>query len=251
MLGRRHLFSILLFALSTVWVHAQVEIEKPVDGSIIDFGIGLGGNVPIGILSERYGNNLNFSLGGDYITNNNWVLNAEFLYLFSDAVKEDVLAPFRSADGNLLGDDNQIVDIVLKQRGLFLGAGIGRLIPLSTKTRSGLKIVINGGVLQHNIKFADDRNSLAQVRAGRQTGYDRMTRGFALKETISYKHLSLDRRLNFEIGLDLMQGFTKEVRAINFDTGLPTNKSRLDVLIGVRLVWNIPYYSGGQETIYY
>lgn len=243
---------ILLLLIATALItNAQNVTVTPNNGNILAFGIGLGVNTPLGELKDRYGINMNFSLGGEYITKSNWILNSEFLYLFGDNIREDVLYPYRTSTGVILGDDQQIADIFMRQRGLFLGVGLGKLFPINNGSRSGIKVLVNGGVLQHNIKFVDERNSVAQVRAGRYVGYDRMTRGFSLKETIAYKHLSNDKRLNFEFGLDFIQGFTSEVRAYNFDTGLPTNKSRFDMLIGARIVWNLPFYFGGDEVTKY
>jgi len=246
-----YIFTTFLTIASIFILQAQDVESKPSDGRIIDFGVGMGLNLPLGELNKRYGSNLNFSIGGDYITSKNWVINGEFIFLFSDNVKEDVLAPLRTASGTLLGDDEQAADIIFKERGLYLGLGVGKLIPFSNDSRSGIKLVLNGGILQHQIKFSDERNSLAQIRAGRYVGYDRLTRGFALKETVAYKHLSKDRRLNFEFGLDFVQGFTSEVRAFNYDTGLATIGKRIDILIGARLTWNLPFYKGSMETIYY
>jgi hypothetical protein len=194
---------------------------------------------------------MNFTLSGDFISRNNWVVNGGLIYLFGDQVKEDVLAPFRTSTGVVLGDDNQIADIFLRQRGFYMGIGGGRLFQLRETSRSGILVNLQGGILQHNIRFTDERVSVAQVRAGRHVGYDRLTRGFCLKQTVAYKHLSADRLLNFEVALDCMQGFTSEVRAYNFDTGLPTISSRLDILIGLRLIWNLPFYRGQESVIYY
>lgn len=247
----RNIITIFIFLALICTLQAQDSDTKPSDGRIIDFGVGMGLNFPIGKLKERYGSNLNFSIGGDYISKKNWLINGEFIYLFSDNVKEDVLAPLRTTSGTILGDDEQAADIIFKERGFYLGLGVGRLIPLSQSSRSGIKLMVNGGILQHQIKFADERNSAAQIRAGRYVGYDRLTRGFALKETVAYKHLSKDRRLNFEFALDFVQGFTSEVRAYNYDTGLATIDKRLDLLIGARIIWNLPFYKGSMETIYY
>lgn len=247
----RYCFCFILSALIYINGQSQESFEKPSDGAILGFGFGLGINNPYGDLKKRYGSNLNFSLGCDYITKNNWIITGEFMYFFGDNIKEDVLAPFRNSNGTIPGDDNQTADVFLRERGLFLGAGIGKLFPFSQESRSGIKLLINAGVLQHNIRFTDERNSVAQIRAGRYKGYDRLTRGFAIKETVAYKHLSKDRRLNFEFALDFIQGFTDEVRAYNFDTGLPTIKSRFDMLVGARIIWNLPFYRGGEETVFY
>jgi len=220
---------------------------------MITLGLGMGASIPLADLKERYGTNLNVSIQGEYINKNNWVYGAEALYFFGNNVKEDVLKPFRTSTGVILGDDNQVADIFLRQRGIFIGAGIGKLIPIRHSSRSGWKVQLSGGVLQHNIRFTDERNSVAQIRAGRWVGYDRLTRGFSLKESVGYKHISDDKRVNFELMFDVLQGFTSEVRAINFDTGEPTKSSRFDMLIGLRAIWIIPFYVGGgiDEVIYY
>jgi hypothetical protein len=230
---------------------AQVSPSKPIDGTILNFGIGLGLNLPAGDLKDRYGQNMNFTLAGDFISRKNWVLNGGLIYFFGDQVKEDVLAPYRTTTGVILGDDNQIADIFLRQRGFYMGIGGGRLFQLKETSRSGIWVTLQGGVLQHNIRFTDERNSVAQVRAGRHVGYDRLTRGFCLKQTVAYKHLSADRLLNFEVALDCLQGFTSEVRAYNFDTGLPTLSSRLDIIVGLRVIWNLPFYRGQESVIFY
>ena len=232
--------------------YGQVVAAKPIDGSVLDFGLGLGVNFPLKDMKERFGSNLSFSLGSNYIFPSNWLLNGEYIYYYSDNVKEDVLAPFRTSTGLLLGDDDQTADTYLRQRGFYLGLGIGKLFPFNNRSRSGIKVLINGGILQHYIKFMDERNSIPMIRAGRHIGYDRLTRGFALKESVTYKHMSKNRLVNFDVGLDFMQGFTSEVRAYNFDTGLATINSRLDMMIGARIIWYLSFYKGGAETtIYY
>lgn len=211
----------------------------------------MGANLPAADLELRYGNNLNLSSNFHYKFRSNFIVGGGLMFFFGDNVKEDVLAPFRTSTGVILGDDNQIADIFLRQRGLYIGADIGKLFPLTKKSRSGIVATISGGILQHNIRFTDERNSVAQIRAGRDSGYDRLTRGFALKQSIGYKHLSNDKRVNFEILFDFIQGFTSEIRSINFDTGLSTNSSRKDLMYGLRVVWNLPFYIGREEEVKY
>lgn len=241
----------LLVIFSSLNLIAQEEGDKAFDGSVTSLIIGYGGDLVAGDLKERFGSNLKFSFGVEHLTANNWVYNADFFFLFGDRIKEDVLSSFRTTEGYILGDDGLYADIFLRQRGLYLGGGLGRLFQINEKSRSGIKVVLNAGVLQHNIRFVDERNSVAQLRSEGAKGYDRLTRGFSLKESVAYKHLSRNRRLNYEIGLDFIQGFTSEVRAINFDTGLLTNKSRLDLMFGIRVAWILPFYHNAQQTIYY
>ena len=225
--------------------------QTVVKAAVLMPGIGIGMNVPGGILSRRYGAGMHLCGALSYLTKSNWIFQGDWLFLFGDQVREDVLAPYRTSTGVIPGDDEQIADIFLRQRGIWAGAGAGRLFPFSSRSRSGLKTVLQGGVFQHYIRFTDERNSVAQVRAGRYVGYDRLTRGFSLKQTLAYQHLSNDKRLNFDIALEAIQAWTSEVRAINFDTGLPTLSSRLDWLVGVRVTWYLPFYFAPDQEVFY
>ena len=57
------------------------------------------------------------------------------------------------------------------------------------------------------------------------------------------------KRANFYIGLEFTQGFTSSVREINFDTGLPTDKSsRFDGLIGLKAAWILPFFDDFEDA---
>lgn len=250
-----HLFRIGILAgffLLTNITFGQDSLRVLNKDNVYGFSIGFGTHMPSGDMADRYGSTLAFSLSADYISSTNWCFSPEFIYFFGENLKEDVLAPYRSSNGTIPGDDAQIADIYLRERGLWLGLMVGKHFPLWKRSRTGVKGMIGGGVFQHNVDFNDLRNSVGQVRAGRYVGYDRLTRGFSIKETLSFKYMSESKKLNLEFALDAVQGFTSEVRAINFDTGLPTNKDRLDLLFGARIIWNISFfYSNNTQTIYY
>ena len=55
----RNIITIFIFLALICTLHAQDSDTKPSDGRIIDFGVGMGLNFPIGKLKERYGSNLN------------------------------------------------------------------------------------------------------------------------------------------------------------------------------------------------
>lgn len=221
------------------------------DGDILFSGISYGMNFPAGDLADRYGSNLHFSVFSQHITKSDFFYGADFTFMFGDKVKEDVLYPFRTAEGYFLGSGGLGTDVLLRQRGLTLTGMIGKIIPLPGKTRSGIKLGVGGGVLQHNIRFLDDNNAVAQLGGDLRKGYDRMTRGFVLREQIGYQLLSKNRRMNFEFSLVFFQGLTREIRAYNFDTGMTTNPSRLDLGFGFQLAWILPFYLNSSETIYY
>ena len=48
--------------------------------------------------------------------------------------------------------------------------------------------------------------------------------------------------VNFYGGFEFTQGFTKNRREMNFDTGQKDDLARLDMLFGFRLGWVFPIY---------
>jgi hypothetical protein len=244
------LLFLLLLSCNT-FISGQETTEKVNDGDILYSGISYGFNFPGGDLADRYGRNLQFSLFSQHITKSDFFYGVDFTFLFGDNVKEDVLANFRTKEGYFLGSGGLGTEVFLRQRGLTLTGNFGKIFLLSKNSRSGIKAGIGGGIMQHNLRFLDDNNAVAQLGGDLRKGYDRLTRGFTLRQTIGYQLLSKNRRMNFALDFVFLQGFTKEVRKINFDTGLPTNQNRLDLGYAIQLSWILPFYLNSKETIYY
>lgn len=244
-----HLIFFLL--ILSFQVSAQEVEEKVNDGDIIYSGLAYGFNVPGGDLNSRYGTNLQFGLFSQHITRSNFFYGADFTFLFGNVVKEDVLAGFRTPDGYFLGSSGLGADVYLRQRGLTLTMMAGKIFPLEKNSRSGIKVGIGAGILQHNIRFLDDNNAIAQIGGDLRKGYDRLTRGFTLRQQLGYQILSRNRRLNFELSFIFFQGFTNEVRDFHFDTGSVSDKSRIDLGFGFQAAWILPFYVNSSETIYY
>ncbi|MFZ1705781.1 MAG: hypothetical protein WAT79_15650 [Saprospiraceae bacterium] len=242
------LFYYLLFHSA---LFAQNSPEKTNDGDILCPGIGYGFSIPGADLQDRYGNNLQLALFSKHIFKNNYFYALDFTFMFGNEVKEDVLQNFRTPEGYFLGSGGLGTDVFLRQRGLILSGMIGKIFPVKTAARSGIKIAVGAGILQHNIRFLDDNNAVPQLGGNLRKGYDRMSRGFTLRQELGYLLLSKNRRLNFDFSFVFFQGFTQEVRAYNFDTGLTTNPSRLDLGFGLQVAWILPFYLNSNETIFY
>lgn len=207
-----------------------------------------------GDLPARFGNNFNAATGFQLLLKSNWMLELEGQYLFGPKVKTDVLAGLRSPEGYIFADDGGPADISLRERGFWIGASIGKLVPLMSKnTRSGLRLSLGAGLLQHKIRIQDDPQAyVPALRPEYKKGYDRLTNGLALKEFIGYQHFSLNRRINFFAGFEFVQGFTENRRNWNTDQLIKEEGSRLDLLFGIRAGWVLPFYLGsGADAVYY
>ena len=237
-------------------IFSQIVVSQNVrEDNFIAFGANYGIEVPFGDIADRFGQNFRAGVSLDLFKNkSNSIISLEGFILFSDNVKEDALFPLRQSNGAILGSNGAYVDVFLRQRGTYVGLNYDKIIlPRSSNNNSGLAVGLGIGVLQHNIRFQIDSNNAPQFKDDYGKGYDRNTMGFAAKQKISYLHIGKSKSVNYEIALTITEGFTKLTRGVNFDTGLPDNKSRLDILVGLNFKWMIPFSSpsAAQDEYFY
>jgi len=239
---------LLAFRLS-----AQSDPQNKGTGVLFHFG--LGGQLPGADLTTRFGSNLNFGSGLEVLTaTQNLIFGLEGYYLFGSTIKENPLARISTAEGFVIGSDGGYADVQLRQRGFYLGGLVGKLFSCSAKNpRSGIRVTVGVGLLQHQIRIQEDPlRFVPQLAGAYQKGYDRLSNGLAFNEFIGYQRLSTNKRINFYLGLEFTQGFTRNRRAFNFDTQSADTQKRFDLLVGVRAGWTLPFYGGKQAAeIYY
>jgi hypothetical protein len=82
-------------------------------------------------------------------------------------------------------------------------------------------------------------------------GYDRLCEGMSLSQALTYQYLAPNKRINFQIGLDLVQAFTRERRTVRYDSGFPVHYPRKDFLQGLRVAWILPVYERSEKSQLY
>lgn len=251
----QHLVKIFLFILLAcpLVLFGQDRQANKGTGLLPHFNYGV--NWTGGDLADRFGQHFNFGAGIDLITpKSNLLFGLHAQFIFGQKVRQDVLAPIRTSDGLIFGNDKSIADIQLRQRGFYVGGSIGKIFSLSeTNDRSGIKVQFGLGLWQHKIRIQEDPSrSVPQVEGDFKKGYDRLTNGLALTNFIGYQLLSSDRSINFYVGLENMLGFTQNRRDINFDTQMADTENRIDYTFGVKVGWIVPIYFGkAANEIYY
>ena len=235
---------ILLFTFFSD-VKAQVR-NLPTKFNPLSISATFGAQTPSGDLSARFGNNLAVGIGIEYIKiPSGWVFNIESTYIFGTTVKEDVLKLLRTADGNIINDLNAYADVSLRERGLYTGANVGKIFKLHDDGNrfGGIRLSVGGGWLYHKIRIQDNQDAVPQLSGDYARGYDRFSAGVAVNQFIGYQMVSRDRTINFYIGLEAIEGFTKNQRGFNFDTGVRDDRKRIDVLYGIKAGWQLAIFT--------
>ena len=95
-------------------------------------------------------------------------------------------------------------------------------------------------------------NTAPQLLDDYKKGYDRLAGGLGISEFIGYTYLSNSKLINFYLGFEINQSWSKPKRDVNFDTGEPNPKlNRYDVLYGIKVGWIIPLFKRLPEKYYY
>lgn len=222
--------------------------------SVLLFGIGYGANWPLQDLAQRFGPFNGVSGNLEYLqASSNLMVGLHGVLFFGSQVAENPLAGLTTVEGLIIGNDRNPADIQLRSRAYALGTYLGKLWPLAGQNRrAGLRTTLGMSFLQHKIRIQDDpARVVPQLTEDYKKGYDRLTNGLALRLGLGYQHLSTDRRINYLLELEWLQGFTENRRSFDFATRQQLTGSRQDGMLGVRAVWFLPFYRDDAAALEY
>ena len=232
---------ILLFGF-TISAFSQTSIkDTTIAMSLIS--VHVGGQVPGGDLSERFGNSASLGASYAYKNRSNWSFGAEGGFIFGGNVKQEVVTGIRTEDGEIIDNDGGLVLLLVQQRGFFFSGFVAKTLPvIGPNDYSGLFLKAGVGLLQHKIRLETRKNDVSSLEGDYLKGYDRLTNGLMLQQFVGYQHCSNNKRINYTIGLEFMEGFTQSRRDFNFDLQRRDDQKRLDILVGVKVGWSFLLY---------
>jgi len=209
--------------------------------------------LPIGELSERFGDNssIGFSLLKE--KENNLFYGIEGGYLFSNNVKDtSIFDNITTSNGAIIGADGTYSNINLMQRGFGFHAFIGYAYHPKENNLSGIYLSAGIGGLQHQI-FIDTKNqNVPQLNEENKKGYDRLTNGISTKYEASYKFYSPKERFQIYAGINITIAYTKNKRPYLFDKEEYTsNTGSWDNLLGINMGVIIPIQRKNEEEFHY
>jgi len=246
-------FIVLLLFFRVTPLLSQALLDTAVEPKImvaVHYGAGWTG----GDLVNRYGyiNLVGFS--GGFKFKNNWFVQTDASFLFGSQVKlKGFLSAITDSYGNITDINGDPAAVNILCRGVSANIQVGKIVPLSKFQRnSGLMIHLGAGYLNHRIKIETQTQVVPMIELNYKKGYDRLTTGLGMMQFVGYAYMARHSFYNFYGGFYCIEGLTRERRTLYFDqpnVPVPT-KTRLDILVGIKLGWFIPFYTT-QKDYYY
>lgn len=209
---------------------------------------------PGGDMADRFGSNSVIGPGFMVKTASNWLIGAEYNYLFGNNTKDGLklLEGLMTDDGMIINGDGTPAVVALFERGFTVNGKFGKLIPaLGPDRNSGFFFTAGLGYMRHKVRIDVENNSAPQLRGDYKRGYDRLSGGLVLTQSLGYMYFGRSNLLNFTLSLEVFEGFTHGYREYNFDTRLPGDEKRFDLVFGPKIAWMIPIRKKMAQEFYY
>lgn len=224
--------------------HFAYGQEKNIQDPLLTLHFEYGFQIPGGDLADDFGTANSISLSLDFHTAKNYIAGITGGIFFGNEIKNDVIASLRGPGGFLLSSNGGLADVILKERGMELGAHLGKLFLLkNAKNRSGVRLTLGLGLFQHKVRIQEDfQADTPQINTEYAKGYDQLTNGLAINEFLGYQYLAADRLINFKVGIELSQAFTQNRRSWDYIENLKIDDPRLDLTYVFKIGWTLPFY---------
>lgn len=247
---------LLSFALIPV-AHAQDDLfGTPEREARKGFIITLNGNfdIPAADMADRFGLNYRVGPGLLYKTKSNWVFGVKTDFIFGNKIKEKgFLSNLMTENEGIIALNGIRSNVNFFERGYLAGFQAGKILNFSAKNPdNGLLLLTSAGFIQHKILINTSKSgNISQLEGDYKKGYDRLVNGWYLEQFAGYTYFSKSGLINFNIGLDVLAGFTQGRRNYLIDVQKPGNEKRLDILYGIRGSWYIPVYKRKSDDLYF
>ena len=243
---------LLSFLLSQSLLSQEKEAESPLTIPMVYASYGF--FFPGGDMADRFGSASVLGPGFMVKNSTNWIYGLHYDYLFGNNVKDgfSILENLLTSEGILINGDGVPATVALFERGHLVSGRFGKLFPVTrTNLNSGVFFTVGLGYLTHKIKIEVENQSAPQLKGDYRRGYDRLTGGFMLNQTIGYMYFGKARLMNLFIGVEITEAFTKSLRDYHFDTMAGDDSKRFDLMVGPRISWIIPFRKRLAKEFYY
>lgn len=248
--------SIALLVIITQGLLAQVEVNEEESALGIPMFYGFYGyQWPGGDLEEQFGSNSVVGPGFLWKTKSNWLFGAEYDFHFGNNVKntKEIFKNIYTSNGNVISGDGVPALVATFERCNSFSARFGKIIPVSENDRnSGIFFTVGAGYLSHKIKIEVENNSVPQLRGDYKRGYDRLSGGLMLNQSVGFMYFGQNRLMNFTFSVEIVEAWVNPYRDYYFDLMSPPPEGRqFDLLIGPKITWMLPLRQRNINKYYY
>ena len=210
-------------------------------------------------MAKSYGSSYRLGASITYKTTSNWVFGVMYDFLLGNKIKADSFminikdkysGDFNGKVFQTLNINGQRAGVPVYERGFLTGVQVGKIFKLTKKpSDNGLMALTTVGFMQHRINIFNRDKDVPQISSAYLKGYDRMANGMFLEEYVGYIYFAKNKLINFNIGLDIVYGFTQGRRSYLYDLQRSDETKRSDILVGVRGGWMIPIFHRKSEEV--
>ena len=230
----------VIFILSFFFSLQVFSQEKP--NSWTAFLFNYTHQFPFADLKERFGDNS--SIGTILIkkTNKNWIFGVDGAYLFGHKIKNnDLFDNIGTENGEIINQDGLFANILTYQRGFSTFLLSGRAFVFDENNKHSIYVTGGIGYMNHKIHIQIQEDIIPQLNDEYKKGYDRLSGGISVKLNLNYIHFSKKNNVKFFSGVELLKGWTKELRPYFFDEKQYSSPDlRNDILFGIKAGIIIP-----------
>lgn len=242
----KKLITILLLVL---FFSTGLIAQRNVKDSIIGtpwIAVNYGGNWTHGDLALKFGYLNHLGILAGYKTNKNWFYGFDGNFIFGNHVHlNGMFDQLIDSKGNITDINGDIAKVVVSAKGFNSNITIGKVFPLlSPNMNSG--IFVHGGIgfLAHKFRIDTQDHVVPQIELNYRKGYDQLTMGPNFHQFAGYSFMANQGLINFYGGFYAQEGLTKNMRTVFFhQPDVPVSKkTMLDIQVGFKLGWFIPFY---------
>lgn len=218
--------------------------------------VGVSGSIqePGGNWTDHFSTSSAIGVETGWKTGSNFLFTMEGAYGFGGPIKnkEAIVGQLTTDNGNLLNLNGNFATLTLYQRSVYTNLNIEKVFGFWRPNRNSGPIVgLGAGYIWHWIRIDNAGNDSPQINDNYEHGYDQLSQGTFIKQSLGYLYLSPNRKVNFKVSFEFMQAFTENVRGYNYATGYADKDSKLNLNYGLKLTWYLPIYQGGKTQEYY
>lgn len=208
---------------------------------------------PSGDLADRFGNNLAVSFGAYFKTKKNYTLGFQIQNISGSDVKgeQEILGDISTIYGPIDGN-GQIGQVLFFERGMNTSLQFGKIFNiLGPNPNSGIWFQFGAGYFWNKIKIQNSDNRVNILTDEFIKGYDQLTEGFSINQSLGYLYLSDKKLLNFSIAFEVMEAFTSNKRKYSYKDMKHIDENYMDILYGIRFSWILPLYKKLENKYHY